>query len=286
VDYVGGMSDHKDGILRLIGDPEQRYREDPVRMLRAIRFAVKLGFSIHPSCAEPIPRLASLLQGIPAARLFDEVIKLLLSGYAVQTFESLRRYGLFGLLFPETESRLGDEPDGFPLVFLAKALERSDERLQQNKGIAPFFLFACLLWEPVRLLAEAKIKAGENEVFAYQEASAEVLNRQVRFVAIPRSITLTMREVWMLQPRLEQTKGGRPFKLLGHPRFRAAFDFLVLRAETGEADPELADWWAYFQTASEADQKAMTREGGAAQAVAGRTRRRRGPRKPKVNHEA
>ena len=281
VDYVGGMSDHKAGILRLIGDPEQRYREDPVRMLRAIRFAVKLGFSIHPSCADPIPRLAPLLQGIPAARLFDEVLKLLLSGYAAQTFEALRHYGLFGLLFPETDDCLGAEPEGFPLVFLAKSLERSDERLQQGKGVAPFFLFACLLWEPVRLLADEKIKAGENEIFAYQEASAEVLNRQARSVAIPRAISLTMREVWMLQPRLERIQGSRPIKLLGHPRYRAAFDFLVLRAETGEADPELADWWAYFQTASEAEQKAMTREGGPPPAP-GRSRRRRGPRKPRV----
>lgn len=284
VDYVGGMADHKAGILRLIGDPEQRYREDPVRMLRAIRFAVKLGFSIHPSCADPIPRLAYLLQSIPAARLFDEVTKLLLSGYAAQTFEALRHFGLFGLLFPETDACLGDESEGFPLVFLAKALERSDERLQQNKGVAPFFLFACVLWEPVRLLADQKIGAGENDVFAYQEAASEVLNRQVRSVAIPRSISLTMREVWMLQPRLERTKGGRPFKLLEHPRFRAAFDFLVLRAETGEADPELADWWAHFQTASEAERKAMTREGGTRSAAA-RPRRKRGPRKPKATHE-
>lgn len=285
VDYVGGMADHKEGILRLIGNPEQRYREDPVRMLRAIRFAVKLGFTIHPSCADPIPRLAPLLQGIPAARLFDEVIKLLLSGYAVQTFEALRHYGLFGLLFPETEECLEDEPEGFPLVFLAKSLERTDERLQQNQSIAPFFLFACLLWEPVRLLANEKIHAGENEVFAYQEAASEVLNRQVRSVAIPRSITLTMREVWMLQPRLERTKGTRPYKLLSHPRFRAAFDFLVLRAETGEADPELADWWAYFQTASEADQRAMTSETPTRNGT-GRVRRRRGPRKPKVKTDA
>jgi len=285
VDYVGGMADHQQGILRLIGDPGQRYREDPVRMLRAIRFSVKLGFNIHPSCAEPIPKLAHLLQGIPAARLFDEVIKLLLSGYAAQTFESLRRYGLFGLLFPETEACLGKEPEGFPLVFLAKSLERTDERLQQGKGAAPFFLFACILWEPVRLLAEAKIEAGENEFFAYQEAASEVLDRQVRYVAIPRSISLTMREIWALQPRLGHTKGGRPFKLLGHPRFRAAFDFLVLRAETGEASPELADWWARFQSVGEAEQKAMTREGGA-RSGAGRPRRRRGPRRPKATHEA
>jgi poly(A) polymerase len=280
------MSDHQAGILRLIGDPDLRYREDPVRMLRAVRFAVKLGFTIHPDCAEPIPRLAPLLQGIPAARLFDEVIKLMLSGYAVQTFEELRRLGLFGWLFPDTEDCLGHEPDGFPLVFLAKALERTDERLQQNKGVAPFFLFAALLWEPVRLSATAKIEAGDNEVFAYQEAANEVLNHQVRCVAIPRAISLNMREVWMLQPRLERIKGPRPFKLLTHPRFRAAYDFLMLRAETGEADPALADWWTRFQSASEAEQKAMTRE-GATRTGTGRSRRRRGPRKPRpASHDA
>jgi poly(A) polymerase len=281
VDYVGGMGDHQAGILRLIGDPEQRYREDPVRMLRAVRFAVKLGFSIHPSCAEPIRRLAPLLQGIPSARLFDEVAKLLLSGYAAQTFEELRRYGLFGLLFPATEKCLGSESEGFPLVFLAKALERTDERLQQNKSVAPFFLFAALLWEPVRLSAKAQVDAGENEIFAFQEASAQVLSRQARSVAIPRALSLTMREVWMLQPRLEHTKGGRPFKLLEHPRFRAAYDFLLLRAETGEAGPELAEWWTHFQAASETERRAMTREGGKPGA-ARPGGRRRGPRKPKA----
>ena len=284
VDYVGGMADHQAGVLRLIGDPEQRYREDPVRMLRAVRFAVKLGFAIHPDCAEPIPRLAALLQGIPSARLFDEVIKLLLSGYAVQTFEELRRHGLFGWLFPETEECLQQEPEGFPLVFLAKALERADERLQRGKSVAPFFLFAALLWEPVRLSACAKIEAGENEVFAYQEAASEVLNRQLRHVAIPRALSLNMREVWMLQPRLERVKGPRPLKLLAHPRFRAAYDFLVTRAETGEADPALADWWGRFQTASEPEQRAMTREGAARAAEAGRPRRRRGPRKPRTTN--
>jgi len=286
VDFVCGMDDHKAGILRLIGDPEQRFREDPVRMLRAVRFAVKLGFTIHPSCAEPMPRLASLLEGIPSARLFDEVIKLLLSGYSVQTFEELRHYKLFGLLFPETEQCLAREPEGFPLVFLAKVLERTDERIQENKGVAPFFLFAALLWEPVRILANAKIKAGDNEVFAYQDAASEVLNRQVRSVAIPRTISMTMREIWTLQPRLERTKGVRPLKLLGHPRFRAAYDFLVLRAETGEAEPELANWWTRFQSANEAEQRAMTREGASSRTGAQRSRsRRRGPRRPKVTHD-
>jgi poly(A) polymerase len=276
VDYVGGMDDHKASMLRLIGDPDKRYREDPVRMLRAVRFAVKLGFTIHPSCAAPIPHLAPLLQEIPPARLFDEVVKLFLSGYAVQTFEQLRHYRLFGALFPETEQSLAVEQQGFPLTFLAKALERSDQRVSDNKPVAPFFLFSALLWEPVRARAKARVEAGENEFLAYQESASEVIGRQIRHIALPRSIALPMREVWNLQPRFEQTRGGRPFRVLGHPRFRAAYDFLVLRAETGEADPLLAEWWGRFQEAGETEQKAMTRTG---KREAGRSRgRKRRPR--------
>lgn len=292
VDYVGGMEDHRAGVLRLIGDPEQRYREDPVRMLRAVRFAVKLGFTIHPTCAEPIPRLAPLLQGIPAARLYDEVLKLLLTGYSVQTFEMLRHYGLFGELFPETDSCLNQEPEGFPLVFLAKALENTDARYQQNLTIAPYFLFACLLWEPVRQLAAKKIQQGENEFFAFQEAASEVLSRQVRHVAITRAVSLTMRDVWSMQPRLEHSKGGRAYKLLEHPRFRAGFDLLTLRAATGEADPAIAEWWKQFQAGSDQDRKALIKGGVANATTTGspvakkRRHHRRGPRKPKAPDHA
>jgi poly(A) polymerase len=261
VDYVGGMDDHKAAVLRLIGDPEQRYREDPVRMLRAVRFAVKLGFNIHPDCAEPIHQLAGLLREIPPARLYEEALKLFLSGYAVQTFELLRHYRLFGALFPETERCLAVEQQGFPLTFLAKALESTDQRVQDGKPVAPYFLFAALLWEPARARAQALAAAGENAILAYQEASGEVISRQVRHTALPRSVGLPVRELWSLQPRLESTQGGRAFRLLSHPRFRAAYDFLVLRAETGEAEPALADWWTRFQSASEAEQKAMTRTG-------------------------
>jgi poly(A) polymerase len=140
-------------------------------------------------------------------------------------------------------------------------------------------LFAALLWEPVRLLAKAKIEEEENENFAYQEAASQILSRQVNSVSIPRVISLNMRDVWMLQPRLEtHTRGGKPFKLLEHPRFRAAYDFLLLRAETGEADPELADWWSRFLVAPDAERRAMTREGGVR---TGRGHRRRRSRKPK-----
>jgi poly(A) polymerase len=272
VDFVGGMDDHKASMMRLIGDPEQRYREDPVRMLRAIRFAVKLGFVIHQESAEPMLRLAGLLREIPSARLFDEVMKLLLSGYAVQTFEQLRHFNLFAALFPDTERCLSREPEGFPLIFLAKSLERTDSRIAENKPVAPYFLFAALLWEPVRARAQKLIDSGMNSIQAYQEAGNEIITRQLRHTALPKSIGLPVREVWSLQPRFEMTQGGRPFRLLGHPRFRAAYDFMVLRAETGEADPELADWWTRFQTATEAEQKSMIRSGSRS---TGRTRTRK-----------
>jgi poly(A) polymerase len=278
VDYVGGMQDHQTSVLRLIGDPAARYREDPVRMLRAVRFAVKLGFRLHPSCEEPIQRLAPLLGNIPPARLYEEVLKLFLSGYAVQTFEQLRHYRLFGMLFPETEECLALEPQGFPLTFLAKALERTDARLQENKVVTPYFLFAALLWEPVRTRAEAMIKEGAGDIYAFQQACAEVVARQTHHTAFPRSVGQPAREVWMLQPRYERIKGPRPFRLLAHPRFRAAYDFLLLRAETGEADPELAKWWTTFQSANEAEQKAMTRVGIHRRSGRSRSRGRSGPR--------
>lgn len=257
VDFVGGMDDHKAGTLRLIGDPEQRYREDAVRMLRAVRFATKLGFIIHTSCAEPMPRLAPLLGDIPSARLYEEVVKLFLSGNALQNFEQLRHYDLFHQLFPLTDEALSLEGEGYPLTFLAKALANTDARIAENKSVAPYFLFAALLWEPVCIQAEAAIAKGTHDIIAYQEAAADVTDEQADYTAYPRSISLPMRDVWQLQPRFNGRTGGRPFRLLSHPRFCAAYDFLLLRAETGSAEPELAQWWTRFQTAGEAEQEAM-----------------------------
>ena len=229
-------------------------------MLRAVLFATNLRFTIHSDCEAPIKRLAGLLPAIPPARLYDETLKLFLSGYAIQTFEQLRHYQLFGMLFPDTEKSLTVQHDGFPLTFLAKALENTDKRLQEGKPVTPYFLFAALLWEPVRAAAEAKVaEEGATDVAAIQEAAQEVIVRQVKRIAFPRRIGMLMREVWILQSRFNKRSGSRPFRLLAHPRFRAAYDFLVLRAETGEADPSLAEWWTRFQEVEEAEQKRMTR---------------------------
>ncbi|MGH8550360.1 MAG: polynucleotide adenylyltransferase PcnB [Methylococcales bacterium] len=273
VDFVGGMEDHENGVLRLIGDPGERFREDPVRMLRAIRFSTKLGFIIDPSCERLITMLSGLLGEIPPARLYDETLKLFLSGYAVQTFELLRRYHLFEMLFPETEKCLTREIDGFPLVFLARALENTDIRTGQNKPVTAYFLFAAFLWEPVRARLEARIQEGQNEFIAIQQAAGDVIRLQSNTTSLPRRVALSMREVWSLQPRFKNRSGDRPFKLLAHPRFRAAFDFLVLRASTGDVDPALSEWWEHFQHLDEAEQKKMLHDSN-------RRSRRRGRYRP------
>jgi poly(A) polymerase len=279
VDYLGGMEDHRASTLKLIGEPDHRYREDPVRMLRAIRFAVRLGFTLHASCAEPIGRMASLLRQIPPPRLYDEVLKLFLGGYAVQTFEALRHYRLFGALFPDTELSLSHEEQGFPLVFVAQALDRTDRRVQDDKAVTPYFLFAALLWEPVRARAEDQIRDGVNDIVAYQDSGAEVVSKQMHQIAIPRSVSQPMRDIWALQPRFARLQGGRPYRLVSHPRFRAAYDFLVLRAEAGEADAALAEWWTRFQDADETGQQAMLREAERGGGKSKPRRRRHRPRK-------
>ncbi|OQW73316.1 MAG: poly(A) polymerase [Proteobacteria bacterium ST_bin11] len=258
VDYTGGMQDHAAAVMRLIGDPEVRYREDPVRMLRAIRFAVKLGFTLHPDTEKPIYAQADLLKSIPSARLYDEVIKLFLSGYGLQTFEMLRHYGLFAILFPDTDRCLASEDQDFPRLFLIRALENSDNRFNDGKTLTPYFLLAALLWEPLQLAAQKRIAHGESETLAYQNAANEVLTKQIKITALPRHITQSMREVWFLQNKFSRTVGPRPYRLIEQPKFRAAYDFLRLRAETGGADPELVEWWTGFQVADDAERERMT----------------------------
>jgi len=247
IDYTGGVEDLRGGVLRLLGDPETRYREDPVRMLRAMRFAAKLGFRLAPETERPIAALATLLADIPPARLFEEVLKLFLGGTAVGSFEKLRQYGLFAQLFPDTEGCLARLEHEFPLTLVLKGLENTDTRVREDKPVTPAFLFAVLLWEPVRQRAEQLQADGTAPHQAIQQASAEVLSRQLERVALPRRFSTPMQEIWLLQPRFGHTRGKRPQRLLAHPRFRAAYDFMLLRASAGEADPELAAWWTGLQ---------------------------------------
>ncbi len=284
LDFAGGMADLEAGRLRLIGDPDVRFREDPVRMLRAVRFAAKLGFVIEPAVQEAIFRQAPMLEGIAPARLFEEVLKMFHAGYAVETFEQLRHYGLFRYLFPMTDALLEEEEQGFPHMFAIRALENTDRRINAGKPVTPAFLFAVLLWEPLRARAQALQEEGLPEAQALQAAASEVIAEQSRHISIPRRFSLPMREIWLLQARLRQTRGKRPFRTLEQPRFRAAYDFLCLRAQAGEQELEpLCQWWTRFQEVDEAERERMTRGAGGGRKRSRRRRprkRRGGTRKP------
>lgn len=249
-------------------------------MLRAVRFASKLGFNIDPDCESPLFSVGNLLSDIPPARLFEEVLKLLQSGVGLSAFEKLRHYGLFAHLFPATEECLAREEHSFPITFVSRGLDNTDRRIQDGKPVTPAFLFAVLLWEPVRGRYEELIARDLSPLEAMTRASAEVFARQRPQVAIPKRFSLLTHEIWTLQPRLEQRQGKRPYRLLTHPRFRAAYDFLVLRAESGEVDKEIADWWTQFQEANPQEQASMT--GGGKR----RRSRRRRPRRPDAVQES
>ena len=271
-DYVDGLPDLRDGVLRLIGDPEVRYREDPVRMLRAVRFAVKLGFNIHPGTERPIAKLGGLLADVPPARMFEEILKLFLYGFGEQAFEALRHHGLFAQLFPRTEAALSHEEEGFPLTFIAKALASTDSRVHEDLPVTPAFLFAALLWEPVRQLAAELEADGLHPSEALRQASFEVVEDQVKRVALPRRFSTPMIEIFQLQSRFLQRQGKRPQRLMEHPRFRAAYDFFVLRAQAGEADLEVATWWTELQAGNPVAPPPSTPGSGSGN---GRRRRRR-----------
>lgn len=282
VDHVGGMGDLDQGLIRLIGDPEVRYREDPVRMLRAIRFAAKLGFKLEERTAAPLPEMAPLLEYVPPARLFDEVLKLLLSGMGLETFEMLRQHDLLRPLFPQTEAALEEDTHGIALQFISRALDNTDRRIAEDKPVTPAFLFGALLWPAVQVhMRELMSDEGHNANTAVQEAGREVQQAQVQRVMLPKRFGIPMREIWSLQPKLER-RNKRALRLLGHPRFRAAYDFLLLRSQVGEVDAELAEWWTELQQANGEDRQALVNKGQGAPAK----RRRRRRRKPQGDSQA
>ncbi|WP_295006676.1 polynucleotide adenylyltransferase PcnB [uncultured Dechloromonas sp.] len=252
IDYHHGVGDLKQQTLRMIGEPRARYREDPVRMLRAVRLAAKLGLSIDPEARKPIREMAELLENVPPARLFDEMLKLLTSGHSVKCLTQLRDEGLHHGLLPLLDVIL-EQPLGEKFVMLS--LANTDERVRRGKGTSPGFLFATLLWHEV-LAHWEKLKAkGEPKIPALYTAMDSVLDVQGEKLAITRRIAGDIKDIWALQPRFEQRAGKRPYALLEQPRFRAGYDFLVLRAQAGELDMEIADWWTRFQNA-EGDKRA------------------------------
>ena len=274
VDYTGAMEDLKQRTLRLIGHPEVRYREDPVRMIRALRFAAKLDFNLHPDTEKYIYELGSLLRDIPPARLYDEILKLFHSGKAEMTLELLRKYGLLQHLFPQSETALQKDGDVF-WQFLKSAMRSTDKRINDGKPITPAFLFAAMLWKPVMDKTEVFKQAGEPASIAMQNAISAVMSEQVKISSIPRRFSSVVRDIWYLQHRFKYRHGRRARSLLEHNKFRAAYDFMCLRSKAGEIDDDSCEWWTNIQTLSSEQQERLLKP-------ARNAPRKRRSRKPKA----
>jgi poly(A) polymerase len=284
-DFVDGVSDVRARRLKLIGDPEARYREDPVRMLRAVRFAAKLDFSIEPETEAPMAKLARLLDGVPPARLFDESLKLFLSGFGAKSYRLLKQYGLFEHLFPLSAAAFNLPPYAYAEEMLERGLINTDERIAVDKPVTPTFLFAVLLWSAVLRELNERQAGPAPDLGLLMQACDTVLRAQQSRVAIPRRFAIPMRELLMLQPRFNRRSGVKSLSLMQHPRFRAAYDFLLLRAQVGVADPELAKWWTDIQVLPQEERVALVQARPAEPAAEGegsvapgrrRRRRRRG----------
>ncbi len=277
-DFVGGVDDINARVMRLIGDPEVRYREDPVRMLRAVRFAAKLGFEIAEESERPLPKFGPLLAEVPPARLFEEVLKLFMKGSALRCYELLRRYDLFRFLFPQTEQGLLESAEYERLI--QKALANTDERVNEDKPVTAVFLFAVMLWHPIVRRAEALAEEERlGRIASLHMATGQIAQEQQAHVSLPRRLVAPMREIVSLQPRFENRQRVRVNRLLNHPRFRAAYDLLLLRAEAGEVDKELATWWTRRQGngGGRQAQDQKKKQDGATGFRRGRGRRGRGP---------
>ncbi|WP_043531632.1 polynucleotide adenylyltransferase PcnB [Litchfieldella xinjiangensis] len=274
-DWANGVHDIESRTLRLIGDPETRYREDPVRMLRAIRFAAKLDFRFDPKTEAPLRDMAPLLLQIPPARLFDEALKLFLAGHAVDTFHALREYGLFAMLFPEADEAMAQLPWAEPLI--EQALANTDARIREERPVTPAFLFAAMLWPGVTQRMAALQNEGMPAIPALQAASQQAVTRQLQHISIPKRFSLPMRDIWDLQQRLPKRRGARALQTRDHPRFRAAYDFLLLREQAGEIEPGLGQWWTAFQQADEHEQHRLLAKAGSE--APGNSGRKRRPRK-------
>jgi poly(A) polymerase len=275
VDYTGGLQDLKARTIRFIGDARTRILEDPVRMLRAARFAAKLDFELEPGLAELIRELADRLDSVPPARLFEEVLKLFHSGHALRSYELLCELNLFGYLFAQTDELL-QEGSEYTDAFIRQALTNTDIRVHEGKPVNPAFLFAALLWGPVRDEAALLEEEGMTELQALQAAGDEILAAQLEQITLPKRFSFPMREIWTTQARLPRRQGKRAYRLMEQKMFRASYDFLLLRCQIGEPLEELCYWWTAFQESDATHQEAMLKQlGGEAKK---RRRRRRKPR--------
>ncbi len=284
--YGGGIQDLRERTLRLIGDPETRYREDPVRMLRAVRFATKLGMEIEERTAAPIKQLAPLLKDIPAARMYEEVLKLFFAGKAVQNFRMLREYQLFTPLFPLVEAQLKEDPHGPAMRLLAEVMQNTDARIAEDKPVTPTFFYAAMLWYPLQARAQdIALESGLSPYDAFFAAMGDVFEQQCQTISIPRRFSVPARDIWQMQQRFERSKNGRAFKLLEHPKFRAAYDLLLLRAAAeGGNTAKLAQWWQQFVETDDDARKQLLQSGGNSRSGGQRNRnaqqrRRRPPRR-------
>ncbi len=273
-DLVSGQKDIENKEIRLIGDPESRYREDPVRMLRAVRFKAKLGFTIEPATAAPLKNLGYLLQDIPPARLFEEVLKLFMSGHGKESFIAMKEYDLFGWMFPDSNNAT-ENTRASQLIELS--LASTDQRIKDDQPVTPAFIYAALLWYPFVTEKTRLEKAGHTSVTAFHEAAGNVIAKQQLFTSIPRRFSGPMRDIWQLQSRLPNRFGKKAELLFRHKRFRAAYDFLLMREASGEALDGLGDWWTEFQENAPEKRVEMARQQTRPKR---KHKRKRRPRKP------
>jgi len=283
VDYHGGLADAKARIIRMIGDPETRYREDPVRIIRVVRFAAKLGFALEPATEAPIRRMATLLANVPISRLFDEMVKLLQTGHALASIEQLRKRGLERGVFPVLEAALSSAEGSARAsvaareTFVRLALEDTDRRVAEGRSVAPSFLLACLLWFEVLQRWSANRDAGEPAFPALQQAVDAVFDARIGDISGRGKLAADMREIWLMQPRFEKRTVASVPALAAQPRFRAGYDFLRLRADAGEVAADLADWWEDYHRGSDEDREAMLQDLRAASTTRVRRGERAGP---------
>jgi poly(A) polymerase len=281
-DFANGVRDIEQRQIRLIGDPETRYREDPVRMLRAVRFATKLDMQINPETKAPITELASLLGNIPPARMFEEYLKLFMGGKALDNFKMLNQFGLAKYLFPHAVKLINGDTHPEVESFIDRVMINTDKRINAGKRVTPAFLLAAMLWHPLQEKAQRiKEQAGLSNQDAFFAALSEVLSEQQQSIAVPKRFQSPMKDIWILQDRLSRREGKRAFKLLEHPKFRAAYDFLLIRGEIeGGSVLALAKWWTDFQDVSPETQSQMVKSArSGAPGVRRTTRKRRKPRK-------